>query len=66
MPLACTCTDGFLQLGVVLHGQQRLVMTRFALQALLCTAGCHPNPGPVLIGDALTHVAFHLQKRCCN
>lgn len=57
-----TCMDGFRQPGLVLRGQQGLVITRVALQSLLCAARCHPDPGPVLPGHTFTHVPFHFQS----
>lgn len=63
-PCLCnlTCTNGVSQRGVVLGSQQRLVITRVALQLLLSTTGCHPDPGSVLVGHAFAHVPFHFEK----
>lgn len=57
-----TCTDGVPQGGVVLGSQQGLVITWAALQLLLCTAGCHPDPGAVLVGHTFAHVPFHFER----
>lgn len=57
-----TCANGVSQRGVVLGSQQRLVITRVALQLLLSTTGCHPDPGSVLVGHAFAHVPFHFGK----
>lgn len=61
-----TCVNGFLQLGVMLHGQQGLVITWFALQLFLGTACCHPDPGAVLIRYTFTHIPFDFQNRFYN
>lgn len=61
----CTCVDGFFQFGLVLHGQQRLVITRVFLQVLLGTAGCHPDPGAVLVRHTFAHVPLHFQNTFC-
>lgn len=59
-----TCVDGFLQLGIMLHLQQSLVITRLRLQLFLSAARCHPDLGAVLVGHAFTHVSLHCQNRC--
>lgn len=58
-----TCMDGFLQLGVVLHGQQRLVITGFTLHLLLSAAGRHPDLCPVFTGNTFTHKSLHFPNR---
>ena len=58
-----TYTNGLLQFAVVLRSQQRLVITRVALQLFLCTASRHPNPGPVLVRHTFTHIPFHFQNK---
>lgn len=65
MKKACchTCMNGFFQLGVVFHGLQRLIITRVALQSFLCTTGCHPNSGAVLVRHTFTHKPFHFQNK---
>lgn len=51
------------QLGVVLCGQQRLVIPWAVVQSFLCTTGCHPNPGPLLMGHTFTHIPFSRSKQ---
>lgn len=61
-PSGITCVNSVPQLGVVLHSQQGLVITRVLLQEVLGAAGHHPDPGPVLIRDAFTHKPLHFQN----
>lgn len=58
--------NGFLQLVVVLHGQQRVIITWVPLQSFLSTACCHPDPGSVLIGHTFTHIPLHFRNRFHN
>lgn len=58
----CTCVNGFFQLGVMLHVQQRLVITRLTLQLFLGTTSRHPDPGTVLIRHTFTNKPLHCQN----
>lgn len=57
-----TDVNRLLQLGVVLHSQQRLVVTSVALQLFLSPAGCHPDLRPVLIRYSFANKPFHFTK----
>lgn len=59
----CTCLNGVLQLGVVLRGQQGVVVTRVSLQLFLGSTSCHPDSSAVLIGHTFTHKPLHFQNR---
>lgn len=57
-----TCMNGLGQRGLVLRGQQSLVITGVALQLFQSATGCHPDPGAVLAGHTFAHVPFHFEK----
>lgn len=54
-----TCVNGLLQLAIMLHLQQRPVITGFTLQLFLSATRCHPDHGPVLIRHTFTHKPLH-------
>lgn len=63
VPLWLTNVNRLLQLGVVLHCQQRLVVASVVLQLLLSPTGCHPDLRPVLIRNSFANKPFHFPKK---